>query len=131
MLFPSVRKATITPDIPIGSPNFWFPGYDQGEIRWEQMDDPELGVIIGWLESKAQPTQGVISLQSPAVKHYWLMRDQLVFKDDVMFYRWENCLECRLLLIVPDSLQADVLHMNHDSRDSGHLGQCNTYLRIK
>ena len=23
------------------------------------------------------------------------------------------------------------LHMNHDSQDSGHLGQCNTYLRMK
>ena len=127
----SVRKVTVTPDIPNGSPNFWFPGYDQGEIRREQMDDPELSVIIGWLESKAEPTQGDISLQSPAVKHYWLMRDQLVFKDGVMFYRWEDCLECRFLLIVPDSLQAEVLHMNHDSRDSGHLGQRNTYLRIK
>ena len=38
----SVRKVTVTPDIPNGSPNFWFPGYDQGEIRREQMDDPEL-----------------------------------------------------------------------------------------
>ena len=127
----SVRKVTVTPDIPNGSPNFWFPGYDQGEIRREQMDDPELNVIIGWLESKAELTQGDISLQSPAVKHYCLMRDQLVFKDGVMFYRWEDCLECRFLLIVPDSLQAEVLHMNHDSRDSGHLGQRNTYLRIK
>ena len=127
----SVRNVTVTPDIPNGSPNFWFPGYDQGEIRREQMDDPELSVIIGWLESKAEPTQGDISLQSPAVKHYWLMRDQLVFKDGVMFYRWEDCLECRFLLIVPDSLQAEVLHMNHDSRDSGDLGQHNTYLRIK
>ena len=90
----SVRKITVTPDILNDSPNFWFPGYDQGEIRREQMDDPELGVIIGWLESKAEPTQGDISLQSPAVKHYWLMRDQLVFKDGVMFYRWEDCLEC-------------------------------------
>ena len=127
----SVRKVPVTPDIPNGSPNFWFPGYDQGEIRREQMDDPELSVIIGWLESKAEPTQGDISLQSPAVKHYWLMRDQLVFKDGVMFYRWEDCLESRFLLVVPDSLQAEVLHMNHDSRDSGHLGQRNTYLRIK
>ena len=48
-----------------------------------------------------------------------------------MFYRWQDCIECRFLLIVPDSLQAEVLHMNHDSRDSGHLGQRNTYLRIK
>ena len=59
------------------------------------------------------------------------MRDQLVFKGGVMFYRWEDCLEYRFLLIVPDSLQAEVLHMNHDSRDSGHLGQRNTYLRTK
>ena len=70
-----------------------------------------------------------ISLQSPAVKNFWLICDQLVFKDGVMVYRWEDCIEYWFLLIVPDSLQAEVLHMNHDSRDSGHLGQRNTYLR--
>ena len=58
------------------------------------------------------------------------MHDQLVFKDGVMFYRWEDCLECRLLLNVPDSLQGEVLHMNQDSRDSGYLGQRNTYMCI-
>ena len=36
-----------------------------------------------------------------------------------------------MLLIVPSSLRDQVLFMNHDTRDSGHLGQLNTYLRVK
>ena len=104
------------------APIFGFPCMIKVRLGRGKMDDPELSVIIGWLESKAEPTQGDVSLQSPAVKHYSLMRDQLVFKDGVMFYRWEDCLKCQFLLIVPDSLQAEVIHMNHDSRDSGHLG---------
>ena len=50
------------------------------------------------------------------------MRDQLVFQDSVLFYKWQAILESPLLLIVP---------LSHDTRDSDHLGQLNTYLRVK
>ena len=59
------------------------------------------------------------------------MRDQLVFQDGVLFNGLQEVLESRLLLIVPSSLRDKVLYMNHDTRDSGHLGQLNTHLRVR
>ena len=54
-------------------------------------------------------------MQNLAVKHYCLMRDKLVFKDG-------DCVECPFSLIAPDRLLEDILHMNADIHDSGHLG---------
>ena len=127
----SVKQLQVGPELSQGFSNFWVPGYSVGDLRREQLDDPDLGVILPWLESEASPTQCELALKSPEVRHYWLMRDQLVFQDGVLFYKWQDVLESRLLLIAPSSLRDEVLYMNHDTRDSGHLGQLNTYLRVK
>ena len=37
----------------------------------------------------------------------------------------------RNLVVVPTSLQEEVLQSNHDVKDSGHVGQVNTFLRVK
>ena len=127
----SVKQLQVGPELSQGFSNFWVPRYSVGDLRREQLDDLDLGVILRWLESEASPTQCELALKSPEVRHYWLMRDQLVFQDGVLFYKWQDVLESHLLLIVPSSLQDEVLYMNHDTRDSGHLGQLNTYLRVK
>jgi transposase InsO family protein len=48
-----------------------------------------------------------------------------------LFYKWEDPLEPRKLLLVPEALKDEVLRLNHDIRDAGHFGQQNTYSRIK
>ena len=42
-----------------------------------------------------------------------------------------DVLDPRNLLVVPTSLQEEVLQLNHDVKDSGHVGQVNTFLRVK
>ena len=59
------------------------------------------------------------------------MRDQIVFRHNVMFYRWEDYSNARYLLIVPYVLWEEVLHMNDDMRDAGHTGQVNTFNRAR
>ena len=110
---------------------FGLPQYTQEELRQAQADDVDLGVIIKWLESEDLPSQLDLSLSSPAVRHYWLMRDQIVFCHNVMFYRWEDYSTTRYLLIVPYVLREEVLRMNHDVRDAGHTGQVNTFNRVR
>ena len=110
---------------------FGFPQYMQEELLQAQADDVDLGVIIKWLESEDLPSQLDLSLSSPAVRHYWLMRDQIVFCHNVMFYRWEDYSTTRHLLIVPYVLREEVLRMNHDVRDAGHTGQVNTFNRVR
>ena len=80
----SVKQLQVGPELSQGFPNFWVPGYSVGDLPREQLDDPDLGVILQWLESEASPTQCELALKSPEVRHYWLMRDQLVFQDGVL-----------------------------------------------
>ena len=58
---------------------FGLPQYMQEELQQAQADDVDLGMVIKWLESEELPSQLDLSLSSPVVSHYWLMRDQIVF----------------------------------------------------
>jgi hypothetical protein len=49
----------------------------------------------------------------------------------VLFYKWEDPLEPRVLLVTPSSLKEEIMHLNHDVRDAGHMGQQNTFLKVK
>ena len=75
----SVKQLQVGPELSQDFSNFWVPGYSVGDLRREQLDDLNLGVILRWLESETSPTQCELALKSPEVRHYWLMRDQLVF----------------------------------------------------
>ena len=125
----SVRRIQV--DIPSGGADYWLSGYSKGDLRREQIDDGDLSVIIGWLESKKDPTQFELGLQSPAVRHYWQLHHQLFFADGILFYKWVDFLDPRNLLVVPTSLQEEMLELNHDVKDSVHVGQINTFLRVK
>ena len=65
------------------------------------------------------------------MRHYWRLHHQLFFVDGVLFYKWVDFLDPRNLLVVPTSLQEEVLQLNHDVKDSGHVRQVNTFLRVK
>ena len=96
-----------------------------------QCEDDNLRINITWLENNVELTQAELTLSSQDVRHHWLMKDQLFFSNPILYHRWEDALEPRILLVVPASLCDDVLHFCHDVRDAGHPGQYNTYLRVK
>ena len=116
---------------PSGGPDYWSFGYSKGDLRQEQVDDCDLCVIIGWLESKKDPIQFEFGLQSPAVRHYWQLHHKLFFVDGVLFYKWLDLLDPRNLLVMPTSLQEKVLQLNRGVKDSGHVGQVDTFLQVK
>ena len=109
----------------------WLPLHAPEDIMKAQREDNNLCIIITWLENDVEPTQAELTLSSQDVRHYWLMKDQLFFSNRILYHRWENALEPRILLVVPASLCDDVLHFCHDVRDAGHPGQYYTYLHVK
>ena len=129
----TVRKIEVNDsDVPTADiVQFGLQQYTQEELWQAQVNDVDLGVVSKWQEYEQSPWQLDLSLSSPAVCHYWLMRDQIVFRYNVMFYRWEDYSAVRYLLIVPCTLREEVLRMNHDVRDAGHTGQVNTFYRVR
>ena len=67
-------------------------------------------------------------MENPAVRKYWLCWPQIDMRQGVLHYRWENAdgSNLSLLLLVPMSLQTDVVQACHDPPQSGHLGEAKT-----
>ena len=109
----------------------WLVQYSSEELKAKQREDPDLAPIIKWLSEKENPSSHKLYLQSPATKHLWLCKDQLQFKDQVLFYHWNDKINCKLVLLVPKSMKEEILHLCHDTITSGHLGERKTLLRVK
>ena len=62
-------------------------GYSVDEIKRSQSDDPELSVLMQWLIQ--EPSEDALFLAGPTLKYYWSLREQLVLKDGILYYRWE------------------------------------------
>ena len=87
----------------------WLPLHAPEDIMKAQREDDNLRIIITWLENNVEPTKAELNLSSQDVRHYWLMKDRLFFSNWILYYRWEDALEPRILLVVvPASLCDDV-----------------------
>ena len=109
----------------------WLTSYSKEELRSLQVADQHLGVLVAWLEKNHQPSQNELQLSSPTVKRFWQYKDQLCLNQGVLYYRWEELPQSRLLLLVPDCLKTEVLEGCHDLPTGGHMGQRKTYERIR
>ena len=66
------------------------------------------------------------------------MREQLVLKDGILYYRWEppppppprGTVKSRLKLVVPESLKTEMVAC-HDVKPSGHMGRDKTIERVR
>ena len=46
--------------------------------------------------------------------YLYLHRNQLVYENELLFYRWSDHLGDKLLFVVPESVKEEVMSMNHD-----------------
>ena len=127
----AVRVVTQDESIPEAVAENWLEKYSAAELRAAQLRDSDLRPVINWLELEMDPSQANLYLRSPAVRHYWLLKDQLFLSDGVLFYRWEDPISPTIKLMVPFDMREEILKLNHDIRDSGHMGQANTFERVK
>lgn len=117
------------PDPPPEPPNWAFQ-YSKEDLRSYQLKDPDVGLIIQWLEGTPPEAPGVY-LSSPDTKALWLAKRQLRMEDGILFYDWEQPPITRKLFVVPESLKKEVIGWCHDSRTAGHLGRDKTLWRAR
>lgn len=109
----------------------WINQYSPQDIRQNQELDSDLAPILKWLTEDYTPTEHELFLQSPATKHLWLCRKQLLLKNDTLCYNWEEQVGPKTCLIVPKNLREEVLKHCHDTITSGHLGIGKTLARVR
>ena len=106
--------------------------YSPEELRDLQMKDSDLKPLLQWMEKPEEtPEQGELLLQSPSTRHFWLCRSQLRVINRVLYYEWISDDKKSLLLIVPKSLQNEIVSMHHDTHIAGHLGRDKTLAKIR
>ena len=102
------------------------PTYTSKDVQEEQLKDPDIITLLNWIRTSHEPSKVELQLSSKAVRHFWTMKCQLILKNDILFYRWEDLICPRLLFIASRQMQEKYMHDCHDSRAAGHLGQYKT-----
>ena len=103
------------------------PGLTEQAIIALQKEDPKLKFLNEWLVNGVHPGDEFLKLGCRAVKHYWINRDMLLLKNNVLYWRGVH----QNLLVVPESVKLKVLHLCHDLPSSGHQGVEGTKNRVK
>ena len=109
----------------------WLPSYSQEELRQLQIADPDLNLVIRWLEDETILMSDALFLSSPTAKVLWLQRLQLRILDGVLYYIWLMKIDKRVCLVVPASLRKTVLNSCHNDKTAGHLGEDKTIIKVK
>ncbi|XP_023205547.1 uncharacterized protein LOC106700194 [Xiphophorus maculatus] len=111
----------------------WMQTLSSQQLSAAQKEDTVLSILHSWKEAGSLPTKDEVAIESPAVRKYWLCWLQIELHQGVLYYRWENVdsLKPSLLLLVPASLQMEVMQACHDPPLSGHLGETKTLQRLR
>ena len=79
-------------------------GLSYAQLRDAQLDDPDISVVLNWLERLYTPVDSELSLISPAARSLWMLREQLVLIHGILHSVWSDCKDRGSCLVVPDSL---------------------------
>ena len=111
----------------------WIPGYTKAELAEAQKCDPVLGLVHGWVSAKERPSRNEAASLCPAARTYWLNFDNLFLRDDVLHLQWlgNDARPSALRLLVPRSLQPEVLKACHDTLFAAHMGVRRTVDQVK
>lgn len=106
----------------------WLQSVSPEELAELQKADSVLSMIHMWKASGELPTKDLVAVESPAVRKLWLCWPQVVLQRGILYYSWERvgAQDPALLLLVPTSMQQEVLQACHDPPHSGHLGEVKT-----
>ena len=84
---------------------------------------------LDWLNSAAAPTERDLFLFSPAVKNYWLIKEEFLIIGGVLYHQRLDGSEKDL--VMPESLNRKAMRLNHDLPSVGHQGIERTKARMK
>ena len=110
-----------------------LPCWDPEKVSMAQQDDPTLAPILKWKQAGNRPAGTEIGGFGQRTKGYWFQWDQLELHQGCLYRRWSNDTGSgsRLLLVVPASLQQQIMAAAHDGPGGGHLGIAKTIPKVK
>jgi len=102
----------------------WLDGFDAVGLREAQRQDLDIQDILAAVEAGRRQRAEEMLTKSPAARHYWLLWENLVVRDGVLFKHFSKRdgtgTYCQLL--VPTKYKDMVLHQMHSALTSGHMG---------
>jgi hypothetical protein len=107
--------------------------WTKDKIRKEQREDPDLSIIIKFLEEEQRPEWSEIADKSPTVKAYWTQWDSLIIEDGCLKRTWESPdgKSKQHLMVVPKIRIAEILGEYHGGTSGGHLGINKTLAKVR
>ena len=104
--------------------NLWCHRWTSNNLMLYQHEDPEIGLVIKWLQDGKRPPREAISSMGPTMGKFWSKFDQMSLVDGLLFRSFENEKGDgqHLQLCVPRILRNEVLEFTHDIPSAGHLG---------
>ena len=97
-------------------------------FKREQEADGQFLILRKWLISQEEPDEGTLMLLNPTGKFLWVNRDLFVLHEGLIRRKDDDD---NLVLVVPQSLQQEVIKFNHDIPSAGHAGINRTLSKIK
>jgi len=95
-----------------------------------QKNDPVIGNVIKWLKKQERPNRTEVQGESPELRHYWNMFDELEIINDRV-YR-SNVKHRRKQLLIPEVKRDEVMTHYHNKKSTGgHLGFEKTKQKVK
>ena len=104
-------------------------GFGIAEVQTAQKKDQSLTILLEWLVNNTVPSERDLFLSSPAVKAYWLEKEQFLLIGGILYHQRPEREEKDL--VVPESLREEAIRVSHDLPSSGHQGIVRTKARMK
>ena len=103
--------------------------YTSEQLCTEQGKDPDLHLILSYLQNKEKPPENEVYISGPAAKKYLVNKEQFFLNEDsVLCNKAKNDL---IRLVIPQTMVEEVLKLNHDIPVTGHQGIDRTTARVK
>ena len=97
-------------------------------VQAEQRKDPNLQLLLAWLDKGSVPDEGLLKLASAEKRSYWVFREFFFLANNILYRKGEDD---RDRVVVPVSLREEVLQLGHDVASAAHQGTARTKERIK
>ena len=90
----------------------------------DQQNDADLGQVYQWIASGTSPSDQQLKASSPATRHYWLHKGQIVLINQLLYLKKPQDEPPKLLM--PRAHIKLILKKLHDDPLSGHMGRDKT-----
>lgn len=103
------------------------------ELRRQQKEDPALKRLHEWLVAGRRPERQEMMVFGPEVKAYYSQWATITLCDGLLYRQWQtpDGKATLLQLLVPRSLQHQVLRLVHGSVGTDHFGVAKTLRRLR